>query len=82
MNDYEEVEYNLNHINKFCIKNDYPTPFFYVVQKWIKSKEIENTGVFKNISLKNYRKDSSIKKLISIKSTLFRFWYFAKSSQF
>lgn len=66
MNNYEEVEYNLNHINKFCIKNDYPTPFFYVVQNGSKVKEIENTGVFKNISLKNYRKDSSIKKLISI----------------
>ena len=61
LNQYQEVEYNIQSITRFCNENKYDSPIFYVVQNGSKVKEVENTGIFQDLDLENYEKDSSIK---------------------
>ena len=63
LNKIEEVESNLKYIKNFCEKSGMPMPTFYVVQNGSKVKETQNTGVFQNLNLENYDKDSSIRQI-------------------
>ena len=66
LNQYQEVEYNIQSITRFCNENKYDSPIFYVVQNGSKVKEAENTGIFQDLDLENYEKDSSIKEIKKI----------------
>jgi len=46
INNLEEIEYTLNNLKQFCIKNKFATPFFIVVQTGTKVMETSNIGNF------------------------------------
>ena len=45
-NTLEELEYSLNHILRFCKKENLPSPSFVVIQTGTKVKEMRNVGSF------------------------------------
>ena len=45
-NTLEELEYSLNHILRFCKKENLPPPSFVVIQTGTKVKEMRNVGSF------------------------------------
>ncbi len=45
-NALEELEYTLNHIQRFCVKEKLPDPTFVVIQTGTRVKEMRNVGSF------------------------------------
>lgn len=45
-NTLEELEYSLNHIQRFCKKENLPSPTFVVIQTGTRVKETRNVGSF------------------------------------
>ncbi len=66
LNEYSEVEHNINSLMNFCKNNSYQDPTFYVVQNGSKVKEAENTGVFQNVDINTYENDEKISQIKEI----------------